>query len=174
MFSQLATAGAAQDWAVAMILGAFVVIVVWFAWHVAHRPLTPAAPVGRDEDDLDPLDELLWLGDAPLFIDELRVEAFYDAILRPETELIERTEGESFTSSVKTVGGLGIEAAIPGLTKFAITGSEEHERQEGQTLEAKLRPVSNPSRHLYALALHYASAPGFASRLLLGRPGETA
>ena len=155
-----------------MVLGAFVVIVVWFAWHVGRRPLTPAAPGGRDEDDPDPLDELLWLGDAPLFIDELRVEAFYDAILRPETELVERTEGQSLTSSVKRVGGVEIEAAVPGLTKFAISGSEERERQEGQSVEAKLRPVSNPSRHLYALALHYASAPGFTSRLLLGGPGQ--
>ena len=172
MLVPLATASDSQDWAIALILGAFIVVILWVAWHVGKRPSEhPASDVPKD-GAVDSLKELLWLGDAPLFIDEARVEAFYDAILRPETELIEQTEGQSVTSSVKSVGGVGIEQAVPGLFKVAISGSQEHERVEGETVEAKLRPVSNPSRHLYALALHYASAPGFTSRLLLGGPDE--
>ena len=131
---------------------------------------TAAAPQRSAKSDSEQLAEILWLGDAPLFIDEPRVEAFYDAIIRPESEVVQEKRGQTETSSIKTVGGVELGAAAPGLTKFAVSGSQEQVREQGRAMEATLKPVSNPSRHLYKLVLHYAETSDFKSRLLLGGP----
>lgn len=48
--------------------------------------------------------ELLWLLDAPLFIDEKQVEAFYDAVLRPDYERTSLTLNDSVVNSKKGGG----------------------------------------------------------------------
>jgi hypothetical protein len=92
--------------------------------------------------------ELLWLLDAPLFIDEVQIEAFYDAILRPELDatVLELSSGVSSQFG----GGLSFGALVPGL---GISASASTTRAYGDSAEYKV--VSNPYRHLLSLALHY-------------------
>jgi hypothetical protein len=49
-----------------------------------HRHQEPSPAPAPPEQQIPK--ELLWLLDAPLFIDEVLIEAFYDAILRPELD----------------------------------------------------------------------------------------
>jgi hypothetical protein len=88
--------------------------------------------------------ELLWLLDAPLFIDEVQVEALYDAMLRPE---LDQTAVALSRSADKQIGG-ALGGIVPG---FGISASASSSK--GET--SNYRVVSNPYRHLLSLALHY-------------------
>jgi hypothetical protein len=92
--------------------------------------------------------ELLWLLDAPLFIDDLLVEAFYDAILRPELDATALQLSKGVSNAFG--GGLSFGALVPGL---GISASASTTRSANEGTE--YRVVSNPYRHLLSLALHY-------------------
>ena len=130
-------------------------------------PPEPAPAEGRELPG-----ELLWLLDAPMFIDTNQVEAFYDAVLRPDYEGASLTLSDSVTRGVKVGGEATIGAAIPWLVKgeTKVTGETERSRALGQ--EATLNVVSNPYRHLLALAIHYATEKN--DRLVLRRENGTA
>ena len=115
-------------------------------FHRRRKP-PPAEPHPADSDQQLP-NELLWLLDAPLFIDEFLVEAFYDAILRPELDVtaLELSSGISNQFG----GGLSFGALVPGL---GVSASAATTRTRGES--AEYRVVSNPYRHLLSLALHY-------------------
>jgi hypothetical protein len=90
--------------------------------------------------------ELRWLLDAPLFIDQVQVEAFYDAILRPE---LDQTALELSNGSSNQFGGslgFSLGALAPGLSASRTT---THDETTSYTV------VSNPYRHLLSVALHY-------------------
>jgi hypothetical protein len=101
-------------------------------------------------------EQVLWLHDAPLFIDEAQVDALYDAILAPAYEETAKTISSSLTASSKvgTEANLGI--ALPGLLTGGtkVTGELSGSGTRGR--EVTLVPVSNAYRHLLALTLHYA------------------
>jgi hypothetical protein len=117
-------------------------------------------------------EELLWLADAPMFIDERRVDAFYDAVFRPDYGETTRTLQEKVTRDTKLGGEFTLGALLPGLfAKTDATLSAEHGRGRERAHEIGFAPVSNAYRHLLALALHYSTEK--ESRLVLARtPGQ--
>jgi hypothetical protein len=62
-----------------------------------------------------PRTELLWLADAPLFIDAAQVDQFYDAVVRPENHTgdttLTITEAKASKASGKLAGKAGVELA---------------------------------------------------------------
>ena len=140
--------------------------------------------VGRRVEDEVPLDtrndalpveprktelpgEILWLLDAPMFIDERQVDAFYDAVVRPDYEGTSLTLSESVNRSATFGGEVTLGAALPWFAKAEATAKAGGEigREHGQ--QRTLTPVSNAYRHLLTLALHYATAENVDDRLLL-------
>jgi hypothetical protein len=111
--------------------------------------------------------ELLWLLDAPMFIDEKQVDAFYDAVVRPDYEGTSLTLSDTITRNSTFGGGVTVGAALPWFAKAELEGHGElaHGRERGQ--QRTLTPVSNTYRHLLALALHYAGSDALRNRLLL-------
>jgi hypothetical protein len=101
-------------------------------------------------------EQLLWLADAPMFIDSKQVDAFYDAVVRPDYEGISIQESDALNTTTTFGGKVTVGAAIPWFVKAEgeLAGEEQMERQRGQ--QRTLTPVSNAYRHLLALALHYA------------------
>jgi hypothetical protein len=126
----------------------------------------PSPNVGPRDTQLP--QELLWLADAPMFIDERRVDAFYDAVFRPDYGETTRTLQEKVTRDTKLGGGLTLGSLLPGLfAKADATVSAEHSRGRERGQELALQPISNAYRHLLALALHYSTAK--QGRLVLAR-----
>jgi hypothetical protein len=115
--------------------------------------------------DLPP--ELLWLLDAPMFIDEKQVDAFYDAVVRPDYEGSSLTLSKSVSKSSTFGGNLTLGAALPWFGKAEGGISAERTGEHGQGLQRALTPVSNSYRHLLTLALHYATADNLSDRLLV-------
>ena len=123
-------------------------------------------------------DSLVWLWDAPLFIDEVQVGRFYDAIARPESKQSKTTITISQQDARKIAGKLGIEAGVSVgaigelLTKFVkpeLKASGEaaidsaSQRAETRTIE--LQEISTPERQLVQLTLHYLVT--YSERLFL-------
>src|ERR1035438_6469344 len=116
---------------------------------ICHRrqKASPVEPSPADSEQQIPK-ELLWLLDAPLFIDETLIEAFYDAILRPELDATALQLSKGVSNQFG--GGLSFGALVPGL---GVSASASTTRTHGES--AEYRVVSNPYRHLLSLALHY-------------------
>jgi hypothetical protein len=101
--------------------------------------------------------ELLWLLDAPLFIDSKQVDAFYDAILRPDYEAVSETLSNSLTTGTKVGAGTTVGAALPWFAKAELAANLSRSHATGRDYSATISPISNSHRHLLALALHYAT-----------------
>ena len=111
-----------------------------------HRKQEPSPAPARPEQQIPR--EILWLLDAPLFIDEILIEAFYDAILRPELDATALQLSSGISDQFG--GGLSFGALVPGL---GISASASTTRTHDESAAYKV--VSNPYRHLLSLALHY-------------------
>src|SRR5689334_1111633 len=78
--------------------------------------LVRSVEAATDERGLEDLPSSIgWLLDAPLFIDEKQVEAFYDAVLRPDFEGTSVTLSNSISASTTIGSGVTVGAAIPWL-----------------------------------------------------------
>jgi hypothetical protein len=100
--------------------------------------------------------ELLWLGDAPLFIDNVQADAIYDAILRPDYELTSLTL-ENGISRTTTIGGQAtVGVALPWFGKAQVQASGETAGTHDRSTSSGLQPITNSYRHLLSIALHYA------------------
>jgi hypothetical protein len=99
--------------------------------------------------------ELLWLSDAPLFIDDLQVNAFYDAVLRPDYELTSVALGNSISAETTVGGSVSMGAAFPFIGSAQLEASAEYARTNGRTTDRTLTPISNSYRHLLTMALYY-------------------
>jgi hypothetical protein len=110
----------------------------------------------------DTYPELLWLADAPLFIDEVQVNAFYDAVLRPDYELTSVALGNSISAQT-TLGGTAT------IGKAQLEASLEYGRTTDRRTDTTLTPISNSYRHLLAMALHYAGRA--SDRLVISNAG---
>ena len=127
---------------------------------MAHNPAAPEPELPR---------ELLWLLDAPLFIDDTQVDAFYDAVLRPDYEETTTTLSNSVNKANTFEGGLELGVALPWFGKTGLSGKAGRTKTVGQSSEVTLNPISNAYRHLIALALHYATQKDH-NRLIVARP----
>lgn len=101
--------------------------------------------------------ELLWLLDAPLFIDAKQVDAFYDAVLRPDYEGTSVTLSNSITTETSFGGQTTVGVALPWFGKAEVAANAAYNRSHDRGHNTTLRPISNAYRHLLSLALHYAS-----------------
>jgi hypothetical protein len=115
--------------------------------------------------------ELLWLLDAPMFIDEKQVEAFYDAVLRPDYEGSTLTLSKSISTEAKIGLTTSVGVALPWFGKAGIDGSVEGTRAGERGQDRTLTQITNPYRHLLAVALHYAGQQD-DSRLVIAYPSD--
>src|SRR5579864_5419433 len=67
---------------------------------------------------------LRWLADSPLFIDQAYIEAFYDAVIRPEATVEKTTISTSRTGSTEKAASakLGVEAGLPQILQTLVPG----------------------------------------------------
>lgn len=114
-------------------------------------------------------EEILWLLDAPLFIDAVQVDAFYDAILKPDYERTSVALSRAIDSETTIGGKLTLGFALPWFAKAEAEGSAEAKRGSSKGTDVTLTPVSNAYRHLLALALYFA-AQSADSRLVIAEP----
>lgn len=130
----------------------------------------PKPKVGPRDTELPP--ELMWLADAPMFIDERRVDAFYDAVFRPDYGETTRTLQDTVNRETTLGGEVKLGSLLPGLfAKVDATASGEYLRGREHGEEVAFQPISNAYRHLLALALHYSTEK--RSRLVLAQtPGR--
>jgi hypothetical protein len=116
-------------------------------------------------------DEIVWLSDAPLFIDTKQVERFYDAVVRPSAkEGVRRLEITE--EKAKQIGGkLGLEVGVkPGeigrilATVLAVVtpelkgtaeGQYQRETKAGQAVTIELHPITTPERQLEQVTAYY-------------------
>jgi hypothetical protein len=109
-----------------------------------------------------------WLADAPLFIDDDQVSAFYDAVVRPEGQQGKVTISlESFEGQTTKLGGTaGVEASVstwiktllPFLdvkAKGELTAGREMATNQKKGESVEFYPIDNPHRQLIQLTLHY-------------------
>lgn len=128
---------------------------------VADNPSTiDNVPNNLGQDDAQQLSlppELLWLLDAPLFIDAKQVDAFYNAVLRPDYEGTSITLSDSITKETTFGGQTTVGVALPWFGKAEVTANAQRSLSRDQGRDATLKPISNSYRHLLSVALHYAS-----------------
>lgn len=108
---------------------------------------------------------LLWLKDAPLFIDANRLADFYDAIVRPPHKegptIIKLTEQskKSLEASLGAKIGASLSKWLSALAdaKAEITVSGSGKVEDGKAKEASitLEPITTPQRQLEQLAIFY-------------------
>jgi hypothetical protein len=114
---------------------------------------------------------LLWLHDAPLFIDEAQIERFYDAVVRPLSKqgaiTIQVTEANAdalrskfnMDASVTTEKLAGLMLPVLAILKPEFKASGEIEtnatktRMDGSSFQ--FVPIDNPQRQLEQLTIHY-------------------
>src|SRR5262245_57557239 len=111
---------------------------------------------------------LLWLADAPMFIDSEQVSALYNAVAKPEHETekitlnLEDSKEFKLEAKAEIKGKLGAAAWLRKVFPFldaeveasgAAGGSGGIQKKKGSEIE--LRPVDTPQRQLVQLALHY-------------------
>ncbi len=116
-------------------------------------------------------DSLLWLQDAPLFIDGPQIERFYDAVVRPANKEGPTTLEISEENVEAVRKKLGIEATITteklaallhplfAIVKPAVKAEAAREstsqQSKGKTISIELLPISTPERQLVQLTIHY-------------------
>jgi hypothetical protein len=123
-----------------------------------------------EKRNLTALDRLSWLADVPLFIDEERVNRFFDAAVRPEFERgkVIREIGADSVTKVKAALGLeaGLKAKIPaflsffmgdveGSAKINATGEGAKETSDKSALKTELATINSSERKLEELAVYY-------------------
>jgi hypothetical protein len=116
--------------------------------------------------------ELLWLADAPLFIDGQLLQEFYDAVAQPSFRVIRTLEASSKSGKMhlgatgKAGAELDLSKAFGGIGKFfagVATGALEaqaagtYDRESGKQKHTEAVPIESPQRQLLALTLHYVA-----------------
>jgi hypothetical protein len=128
---------------------------------------TPANGDSQGPQDLPSLPkELLWLLDAPMFIDQKQVEAFYDAILLPEVEGTGLTISDSLARGRTFSTGITVGAAVPGLAKGEVAAGVDARKDETKSHALTFQRIVNPYRHLLKLAIHYATEKELRKRIV--------
>jgi hypothetical protein len=125
---------------------------------------------------------IMWVKDAPMFIDEANLDRFYDAIVRPAFSTEEtRTLNVSEARRKELVAKLGAEAGLKlpswlaGLLSGGVSAaanaegtSESSNSSDGQIV---LRSIDTPQRQLEQLLAFFLVER--TDRLLTGQPSDT-
>jgi hypothetical protein len=110
----------------------------------------------------DPLGQLFWLEDAPLFTDSLQIDRFYDAVASPEgkqkSTTLEITD--ETVEALKGKFGVGVSistliAFIKPTVKASAEAEKSTEKSKGKKIVLELESISTPQRQLKQLALHF-------------------
>ncbi|MCA8990761.1 MAG: hypothetical protein KDA88_02225 [Planctomycetaceae bacterium] len=116
--------------------------------------------------------ELIWLADAPLFIDGSQVEQFFDAVVQPSSKVVKLLSSQATTGEVslsaKVTGGakLDFSKALGLLGNFfSGLGEVSAEAEAGgagkssdqSRNDVERIPIVSPQRQLLGLTLHYVS-----------------
>lgn len=122
----------------------------------------------KKETSIVKLEQLAWIADAPMFIDEFQIEQFFDAIVRPEFEHvgIDRLEATSDSEKIEAIISLDAEAKLPPwLTDLQFvpqldltaSGGGGYEKVSGNSNEtvSHLKPIWNAERQLEELTRQY-------------------
>jgi hypothetical protein len=125
--------------------------------------------------------ELLWINDAPIFIDALNVAQFYDAAVRPPFDEASPIKLKITDTTKKDLEAkFGLKASV-GLANWlaAIASSSAEVNAEGKGArsttsgsesEILLAPISTPHRQLVQLAIFYLLES--RQQLLFGDPAD--
>ena len=150
-------------------------------WRQIYNRIRPHSTIGNSTSNTDGRriimehktiklpDSLIWLMDAPLFIDEELVARFYDAVVRPMHKEGAKTIEVDDKSFRKLKGKLGVKGTVkPGdllgtlISSFADVKLEaggeaeaEGETTKSQNHSVTIEPITTPQRQLEQLALHY-------------------
>jgi hypothetical protein len=102
-------------------------------------------------------DTLVWLWDAPLFIDDVQVGRFYDAVARPESTLGKTTVTLTQHNAQQIAAKFGIEGKVElGLIGQLLTnfvkpelkasgeGTADHTNQSGESKTIEVQAISTP------------------------------
>jgi len=139
----------------------------WYFWSEFLR-IVRRFVMANVQSSVGDITKLGWLADAPLFIDAPQVLAFYDAVVRPETEQkkitlsLKSLESQKTTTEGELTGEVSIAKWITTIFPFLdasvggkVGASTESERGKEEGREVELQPISSPQRQLVQLALHY-------------------
>lgn len=114
-------------------------------------------------------EELLWLVDAPSFIDAKQIDSFYDAVVRPYWKQ-GATSTQNSSSKVTSaagkveVGGEVSPGALVQTLSFLLPGMKLNAKAEGsagvefsagEASSTEWLPIETPQRQLEQLAIHY-------------------
>jgi hypothetical protein len=126
--------------------------------------LLSAKSAGDLSDDLP--NALLWVKDAPLFIDKANLDRFYDAVVRPPfkehaPQTIKVSQSLKEELEKKFAGKVGL--SIPSWLSFIFSGNAEisGEAKKGTSQSAAsettitLEPIATPHRQLEQLTVFY-------------------
>ncbi|MCW3053026.1 MAG: hypothetical protein JWN14_2196 [Chthonomonadales bacterium] len=119
--------------------------------------------------EIYPSSSLAWLADAPLFIDERQINAFYDAVVMPQAvegkTVLETGSTGGFKVSGKGTGTAELSTSgllhwFPFLSGKASVSAEaggEYAKSNQDKSTIELLPIATPQRQLVQLALHYSA-----------------
>ncbi|QGJ71803.1 Hypothetical protein PBC10988_35120 [Planctomycetales bacterium 10988] len=114
--------------------------------------------------------QLIWLADAPLFVDSHQIDCFFDAVVQPSSKVVKwlssRDDGSKVALSAKGKGGgkLDVSSALGPLGKFfpglgeisaEIEGSGRGDLTSNNHSATEYAPIQSPQRQLLGLTLHY-------------------
>lgn len=114
--------------------------------------------------------ELIWLADAPLFIDSYQIDSFFDAVVQPSSKVVKwlcsKDAGSEVTISAKVKGGAKLDVSnalgllgkfFPGLGEASaeLEGSGSGKRTNNKHSATEYAPIHSPQRQLLGLTLHY-------------------
>ena len=108
---------------------------------------------------------LLWLKDAPLFIDADKLADFYDAVVRPPHKegptVIKLTEQSKRSLEASLGGKIGaglskwLSTLVDAKAEISASSSRKVEKDKGEDTTITLEPISTPQRQLEQLTIFY-------------------
>lgn len=133
---------------------------------IAAQDGSRSRPVATSSRDLRNLpQQLLWIKDAPLFIDRAKLAAFYDAIVRPPNkngpvELTLTDEAKrNMEASIGIKGALAVPVWLRAVFGAGVEASAEGklggENTKSRLIKITLEPIETPQRQLEQLTLYY-------------------
>jgi hypothetical protein len=139
----------------------------WLHRLFGSRQVTTAQPVAFMDRDVPFPEQVLWVKDAPLFIDEVNLAQFYDACVRPPFDDAAPVKLKLSESMKKDVAGKLAGKGTAGLANWlsfvasssveiSAEGQMSRSRASGSETEIVLQPIKTPHRQLEQLTIFYA------------------